>query len=88
MANCFWDDYEGHRKLHLANWHMICMKKEHCGLEVPNLKDFNLCLLGSWVKRYIEDENEIWRRRVDSKYCSRSSIFMQIRMELPPSGRE
>jgi hypothetical protein len=31
MANCFWDDYEGHRKLHLANWHLICMKREYGG---------------------------------------------------------
>jgi hypothetical protein len=29
MANCLWDDYEGHRKLHLANWHLICMKKDY-----------------------------------------------------------
>jgi hypothetical protein len=27
MANCFWDDYKGHRKHHLANWYLICMKK-------------------------------------------------------------
>jgi hypothetical protein len=46
MANCFWDDYEGHKKRHLANWHLICMKKE---LGIPQLKYLNLCLLGSWV---------------------------------------
>jgi hypothetical protein len=84
MTNCSWDDYEGHRKLHLANWHMICVKKEYCRLGVPNLKDFNLCLLGSWVKRYIKYENKIWRRIVNMKYCSRNSIFMYIKMELPP----
>jgi hypothetical protein len=32
MANYFWDDYEGRKKLHLANWHLICMRKEHGGL--------------------------------------------------------
>jgi hypothetical protein len=42
MAKCFWDDYEGHRKLHLANWHLICMKKDYDGLGVPELKDLNL----------------------------------------------
>jgi hypothetical protein len=61
MANCFWDDYEGHKKLHLANWHMIYMEKEYGGLGVPNIKDLNLCLLGSWVKRYIHEERNIWR---------------------------
>jgi hypothetical protein len=59
MANCFWGDYEGHRKLHLAHWHLICMKKKYGGLGVPNLNDLNLCLLGSWVKRFISDENKV-----------------------------
>jgi hypothetical protein len=75
MANCFWDDYEGHRKMHLANWHLICMKKKYGGLGVPNLKDLNLCLLGPWVERYIKDESKLWRGIVDRKYCSRDNIF-------------
>jgi hypothetical protein len=32
MANCFWDDFEGHTKLHFANWHLICVKKIVWGL--------------------------------------------------------
>jgi hypothetical protein len=39
MANCFWDDYQGHRKMHLANWHLIFMSQEYGGLGIPNLKD-------------------------------------------------
>jgi hypothetical protein len=27
MANYFWNAFEGHRKIHLDNWQMICMKK-------------------------------------------------------------
>jgi hypothetical protein len=53
MANCFWDDYKGHRKLHLANWHMICTKKDYGGLGIPQIRDLNLCLQGSWVRRYV-----------------------------------
>jgi hypothetical protein len=37
------------------------------GLGVPDIKDLNLCLLGSWVKRYIKDENKLWRSIVDRK---------------------
>jgi hypothetical protein len=59
MANCFWDDYEGHRKLHLANWHLIYMKKGFGGIEIPHLRDLNLYLLGSWVKRFIADEGKL-----------------------------
>jgi hypothetical protein len=31
MTNCLWNDYERHKKMHLANWHLICMKKEYGG---------------------------------------------------------
>lgn len=34
MAHCLWSDFEGHRKLHLANWH-LCMKKEFGGWVSP-----------------------------------------------------
>ena len=27
MANCLWNDFEGNRKIHLANWKLVCMKK-------------------------------------------------------------
>jgi hypothetical protein len=74
MPNCFWDDYEGHRKMHLANWHLICIKK-YGGLGVTNLKDLNLCLLGSWIRRYIRDESKMWRNIIDRKYCRRDNIF-------------
>ena len=76
LAHCLWNDFEGNRKLHLANWHLVCMKKEHGGLGVPNLRDVNLCLLGNWVKRYIMDEGKIWRNIVDKKYIKNSpNIF-------------
>ena len=45
MANCLWNDFEGHRKLHLANWKLICKKKEFGGLGIPDLANVNLCLL-------------------------------------------
>jgi hypothetical protein len=51
MANCLWNDFEGHRKLHLANWQLVCLNKDFGGLGIPNLRDLNLCLLGSWVKK-------------------------------------
>ena len=41
------------------------MKKEFGGLGVPNLQDINLCLLGSWVKRYAEGDGKLWKKIVD-----------------------
>jgi hypothetical protein len=87
MVNCFWDDYGGHRKLHLANWHLICMKKEYGGLGVPNLKDLNWCLLGYWVKRFIKDENKLWRGIVERKYCESNNIFYVDKNRASPSWK-
>lgn len=68
MANCLWNDFEGHRKIHLANWPLVSMKKEFGSLGIPNLHDLNICLLGSWVKRYVNSEGRMWREIVDNKY--------------------
>lgn len=62
--------FEGHKKIHLANWRLVCMKKEFGGLGIPNLQDINLCLLGSWVKRYYEGEDKPWKKMIDHKYMS------------------
>lgn len=76
MAHCLWNDFEGPRKLHLANWPLVCMKKKIGGLGVPNLQDVNLCLLASWIKRYLAGEGKCWRTIVDNKYNTQSpSIF-------------
>jgi hypothetical protein len=38
------------------------MKKQYGRLGIPEIRDLNLCLLGSWVKRYVRDEGKLWRR--------------------------
>ena len=76
LANCLWDDTEGNHKIHLANWLSVCMKKEYGELGISNLQDMNLCMLGSWIKRYIEGEGSLWKKVVDSKYNTRDpNIF-------------
>ncbi|TVT99236.1 hypothetical protein EJB05_55412, partial [Eragrostis curvula] len=39
---------------------------------VPDLRDLNLSLLGSWVKRYFLDEGKLWREVIDFKYRTES----------------
>jgi hypothetical protein len=60
------------------------MKKSYGGLGNPGLKDLNLCLLGSWVKRYIRDENKLWRNIIDKKYCKNSNIFHSNKTHASP----
>jgi hypothetical protein len=32
------------------------------------LRELNLCLLGSWIKRYSINDGKIWKMLVDAKY--------------------
>lgn len=50
--------------------------KEYGGLGIPSLRDLNLCLLASWVKRYNLDGQKLWRELIDHKYeTSKANIF-------------
>ena len=68
MSHFLWSDSESNKKYHLANWGLVTMKHEFGGLGVQNLRDFNLCLLASWIKRYHLDGGKIWRKILDYKY--------------------
>lgn len=67
MANYLWNDCDGNSKYHLANWESVAMCKEFGGVGIPNLRDLNLCLLASWLKRYICDKDKLWRELIDFK---------------------
>ena len=76
LAHCFWDNYEGHHKYHLAARESVALKKQHGGLGIPNIANMNLCLLASWVKRYFLDEGKIWKQVIDAKHNTHSpNIF-------------
>jgi hypothetical protein len=52
------------------------MSKEYGGLGLPNLRDLNICLLASWLRRYEQDRNKLWKERLDYKYnTSNVNIF-------------
>jgi hypothetical protein len=71
MANCLWDDTVEQHRYHLVNWETVSMFKDFGGLGIPNLRDLNLCFLGSWVKRYQNDGGKLWREVIDFKYDTR-----------------
>jgi hypothetical protein len=43
-------------------------KKDKEGLGIPDLRDLNLCMLASWVQRYYEGGDKLWKAIVDNKY--------------------
>lgn len=44
---------------------------------IPNLRDLNVCLLASWLKRYIVDREKLLKELVDYKYdTGKHNIFL------------
>lgn len=68
MADCLWNNCEGHHKYHLANWDIMAMKKELGGLGIPNLRDLDVTLLASWIRRFNLDSNRLWKKIINFKY--------------------
>jgi hypothetical protein len=46
----------------------LLWKRIFGGLRVPSLRELNLCLLGSWLRRYSLDDGKIWKQLIDYKY--------------------
>lgn len=77
MANCLWNDTEDCHKIHLANWELVSMCKEYGGLGIPSLRDLNISLLASWLKRYNMDKDKLWKELLDFKYSTnKPNIFL------------
>jgi hypothetical protein len=59
MAHCLWNNNEECHRYHLANWKHVAMEKDFRGLGVPSLRDLNICLLVSWVRKYAQDKGKV-----------------------------
>jgi hypothetical protein len=55
------------------------MKKEFEGLGIPNMRDLNICLLASWIRRYANDSDKIWRLLINFKYKTSSLNILTCR---------
>lgn len=52
------------------------MCKEYGGPGIPSLRDLNIRLLASWLKRYNFDGDKLWRELLDFKYDTKNpNIF-------------
>jgi hypothetical protein len=83
MGNCLWNDLNDAHKYHLANWEFVAMSKDFGGLGVPNLRDSNICLLASWLRRYEKDKNKLWTEILDFKYNTKDPNILQTRGASP-----
>jgi hypothetical protein len=64
------------------------MPKDFGRLGVPNLRNLNICLLASWIRRYQANNGKLWKVLIDFKYnTDRPNIFTLEIMMLPSFQR-
>jgi len=54
------------------------MCKEFGGMGIPDLRDLNICLVASWLKRYIVDRDKLWNELVDFKSDTNKPILTKM----------
>jgi hypothetical protein len=60
----------------VGQWDSISMLKDYGGLSIPNLRDLNMSLLASWIKRYNIVSHKMWKQLIDFKYdTDKPNIF-------------
>lgn len=77
LGNYLWNDTVENHKYHLANWELVSMRKEYGGLGLPNLRDLNISLLASWLKRFKKDDDKLWKELIDFKYNTANPNIFQ-----------
>jgi hypothetical protein len=72
MSHFLWNNNEDCHIYHLANWQLVSKKKELGGFGIPDLRNLNMSLLGSWIFRYNLQSEAIWTKIVDHKYRTKN----------------
>ena len=57
----------------LVNWDTVCKSKKEGGLGIINLQNFNLSLLGKWIWKIKDsNDNSVWKEMISNRYYNGS----------------
>lgn len=69
MRDFFWGfkDNQNHH-LYLKRWNQVCQPKEHGGLGIRNMGDFNEAMISKLAWQVTTDDQNIWTQLIHAKY--------------------
>ncbi|XP_071923241.1 uncharacterized protein [Coffea arabica] len=75
MADYWWGDADGKKKLHWISWKKLTAKRSNGGMGFKDLKLFNKALLAKQIWKIITQPNLLVSRVLKEKYYPKQSLF-------------
>jgi hypothetical protein len=67
ICNFWWGSTTDTQKIHWIKWDRICKPKENGGLEIRDLRIFNIALLRKWWWRIRNEKESLWYKVLERK---------------------
>lgn len=71
-----WGGSEEKSKIHWVRWELVCKDKEHDGLGIKSLEEFNLALLSKWKWIILVKNEASWKKIMDSRYIDYEDLIL------------
>ncbi|GAU48899.1 hypothetical protein TSUD_98900 [Trifolium subterraneum] len=76
LNNFFWGGCEDRRKIPWVSWSKVCVSKEHGGLGVRRVREFNIALLGKWCWGMLVHRDGLWYRGLAARYSEEAGRLL------------
>ena len=75
IANCWWGEKDGKKKIHWKAWEKVTERKGEGGLGFKDFQNFNLALIGKQCWRLMIEADQLWARIIKGIYFPNSSFL-------------
>ena len=76
LANYWWGQTKGERKIHWINWKKLCKQKKRGGMGFRDISAFNLAVLAKQAWRLIHQDHSLFYRVYKARYFPNCNFLL------------